>query len=168
MELEISALHWKIYNDTVMGGLSRSQVLPAEQGILFSGQLSLENSGGFASARVRIAESCAGATAFRLTVRGDGRRYQFRLRADESPGSIAWRSHFETDGSVQVIVLPLAQFEPVFRGRVVSHEISLEATDIRWCGFMLVDRRPGPFQLEVHAIGVLDAGHSAAGCPSAM
>jgi len=157
MELDIEAHRWKIFNDTVMGGLSRSQVLPAGQGVLFRGELSLENNGGFASARFSPAESLAGVSAFRLTLRGDGRRYQFRLRTEESPDSIAWRSCFETNGSVQLIDLPLDEFEPVFRGRVVDQARPLRPSDIRWCGMMLADRKSGSFHLEVHAISVLEA-----------
>lgn len=43
---------WTSVNDVVMGGVSRSEVTQAQPGIArFSGIVSLENSGGFASVR---------------------------------------------------------------------------------------------------------------------
>lgn len=45
-------LEWRIVNDTVMGGRSQSSVTDIDDGLLrFSGLISLENQGGFASTR---------------------------------------------------------------------------------------------------------------------
>jgi hypothetical protein len=59
---------------------------------------------------------------------------------------------FETDGSVQVVELPLPDFEPVLRGRIVSNAGVLNPADIHWLGFMLADGKPGAFDLQVFAI----------------
>ncbi len=46
---------WRIVNDAVMGGLSSSTVSINNEGkILFSGNVSLDNNGGFASLRSPI------------------------------------------------------------------------------------------------------------------
>lgn len=42
---------WYILNDGVMGGLSQSDAKQTKEGVLFSGTVSLENNGGFASFR---------------------------------------------------------------------------------------------------------------------
>ena len=156
MQLELEGQRWQVINDGVMGGISRSEVLPAGQGLEFRGHLSLENNGGFASIRRRFSENFSGVGSFRLKVRGDGRTYQFRLRADDSSDGIAWRCGFTTDGSMRVIDLPLKNFEPVIRGRVVSNAGVLNPADIHWLGFMLADGRPGAFGLQVHAIEAVD------------
>jgi NADH dehydrogenase [ubiquinone] 1 alpha subcomplex assembly factor 1 len=108
MKIEIDAGRWQVINDTVMGGVSRSEILPAGQGLLFRGQLSTENNGGFASIRCHFKQDFDGVEVFRLKVCGDGRRYQFRLRAGDSPDGIAWRALFSTDGTVQAIDVPEA------------------------------------------------------------
>ena len=47
-------LCWMVINDDVMGGLSQSRIqLSPVATVLFSGQLALENNGGFASIRKR-------------------------------------------------------------------------------------------------------------------
>jgi len=158
VEIEIHADRWRVINDTVMGGVSRSEILPARQGLLFRGQLSTENNGGFASIRCRFEHDFAGIEVFRLVVCGDGRRYQFRLRSNDLPDGIAWRSSFGTDGMVQVIDLPVAAFDPVIRGRLIADAAPLDTANVRWLGFMLADRKPGSFELKVHTITGL-TGH---------
>ncbi len=155
MRLGLDAMNWRVINDTVMGGASSSEVCPLERRLIFRGQLSLENNGGFASIRCCVGDGFANVTAFRLTVRGDGRRYQFRLRSDESSDGVAWRAAFSTDGSVQHIELALSNFEPVIRGRLVDPAGPLNAADIHLLGFMIADRQPGPFELKIHAIEAL-------------
>ena len=162
MLLELVPERWQVINDGVMGGRSRSEVIANEagmlvRGLLFRGRISLENNGGFASARCRFRQGFAGISGFRLTVRGDGRSYQFRLRADEHSSSIAWQAVFPTDGSQQVIDLPLTTLEPVFRGRRVEHAGELKPAEMYLLGFMLADRQPGNFALEVHSIETLQS-----------
>lgn len=154
-KLALDAARWHVINDGVMGGGSRSEVLPLEPRLLFRGEISLANNGGFASIRCRFADDFSSAAGFRLAVRGDGRRYQFRLRADEAPGSLTWRAEFATTGDLQLIGLELKDFVPVFRGQVVQTAGALNAADIHLLGFMLADRQPGPFRLEVHSIEAL-------------
>jgi NADH dehydrogenase [ubiquinone] 1 alpha subcomplex assembly factor 1 len=157
VQLDCKAASWQVINDDVMGGLSLSAVERRGPALVFRGQLSLENNGGFASTRCSIGQPLADIDGFRLTVRGDGRQYQFRLRSDASLEGIAWRADFATDGSMQVIELPLGAFVPVWRGREVEQAGSLDAAQIRLLGFMLADRRAGPFRLEVHGIEALGA-----------
>ena len=80
---------WRIINDGVMGGLSRSEMILTEDSTaVFRGVLSLENYGGFASVRSAPAEFDLGAyEGIELRVMGDGRSYQIRLRTDSRTDS---------------------------------------------------------------------------------
>lgn len=42
---------WQVINDGVMGGLSKGRTVSTEEGVLFSGSVSLANNGGFTSYR---------------------------------------------------------------------------------------------------------------------
>ena len=51
----IGIKNWNIVNDDVMGGISTSTMsLNKEKNLLFKGNLSLENNGGFASSRLSL------------------------------------------------------------------------------------------------------------------
>ena len=91
---------WYTVNDDVMGGVSTSMVTTdAEtQRLVFSGNLSLENNGGFASIRSQWSDyDLTGYDGIVLRVRGDGRAYQVRIRAEETGSEIAYATLIETE-----------------------------------------------------------------------
>lgn len=153
------ANRWRAINDDVMGGVSRGS-LHVEDGLgVFSGETSLENNGGFASVR-REPEamdlSCVPGLVFH--VRGDGRRYQLRLRTNELFDGAAYRALFQPPtGEWQRLALPWDEFEAVFRGRRLEDAPPLDPAALRQVGLLIADRRPGPFRLEVAWVGRLDS-----------
>ncbi|MEJ2383673.1 MAG: CIA30 family protein [Xanthomonadales bacterium] len=149
MPLDLAALRWRITNDDVMGGRSRSRVDVDRGALVFEGDLSRENNGGFASALGTLEAGLQPFRGARLTVAGDGRRYQMRLRGDTEPDGIAWRAEFDTGSEPQRITLSPEDFEPVFRGRPVADAPPLDEVEIRHAGFMLAGGDPGPFRLTV-------------------
>ena len=141
---------WRAVNDGVMGGVSQGSFQVAEGTGRFSGDISLENNGGFSSVR-RESEDFAfsGARAIALRVRGDGRRYQLRLKADDTNNSLSYRAFFDTRaGEWLTVEIPLSSFEPVFRGRVVADAPLISPAEIQQIGFLLADKNPGSFTLE--------------------
>ena len=150
--LTLNLQPWQAVNDGVMGGVSTGRMVAGNDGLRFEGDLSLENNGGFASVRRLLAEDLAGSTRVRLQVRGDGRDYQFRIRQDNGFDGVAWRHVFSTNESWQTVELPFEDFEPVFRGRPVPQAGPVDASRIRQIGFLIADKNPGPFELEIRAI----------------
>lgn len=148
---------WRAINDDVMGGISQG-ALRVEAGIgIFSGEISLENNGGFASVRRDPqAFDLGDATALALHVRGDGRRYQLRLYTDQLPSGAAYRAQLQPSaGEWQHVSLPWSAFEAVFRGRKLANAPPLDPDAIRQVGLMIADRRAGPFRLEAARIETL-------------
>jgi len=150
--LDMSPGPWLAINDGVMGGISSGRMVQSGDVLRFEGSLSLENNGGFASVRRPIEEDLAKTTRVQLKVRGDGRTYQFRLRQDDGFDGVAWRAEFSTDGNWQTVNLVFEEFVPVFRGRQVPDAGPVAPAAIRQIGFMLADRKPGPFALEIRSI----------------
>lgn len=145
-------VRWSVVNDGVMGGISRSAIRSTDAGTaVFSGTLSLENNGGFASVRMSTGGlDLTGRHGFLLRVRGDGRTYQLRLRNEDDWDGPAYRASFPTTaGEWTEIRLPFADFEPTWRGRVLGDAPPLDPARIRQIGFLLADKRPGPFSLEI-------------------
>lgn len=151
-ELDLNLEPWRAINDGVMGGISRGEMVTFDNGLRFRGHLSLENNGGFASVRRPCGTDTVSTEGVRLRIKGDGRRYQFRLRLDERYDGISWSAGFDTNESWQTVNLPFEDFEPVYRGRPVPDAGSLEPENIRQVGFMLVDGQQGPFQLDISGI----------------
>ena len=146
---------WIAINDDVMGGLSQSRIeLSPAATALFNGQLALENNGGFASIRRRSDNyNLNGCNGVILKVKGDGRTYQFRVKTDERYDGIAYRTLFATDNhDWQTLTLPFDRFSASFRGKPVPGAPVLHPEQIRQIGFLLADKQPGSFCLEIACI----------------
>ena len=155
-KLETSG-RWFIVNDGVMGGVSESNVSWEPEGFLvFEGILSLDYGGGFASTRTWSDDwQMGGYEGIILSVRGDGRKYQFRCRLENTSDGISYRHSFATvKGEWLEIVLPFDEFEPGFRGRLLPDQPKIDPTFIRQIGFMITDKQQGDFRLEVKMIGL--------------
>jgi monofunctional biosynthetic peptidoglycan transglycosylase len=148
---------WSAQNDGVMGGVSIGRADIREGKLHFTGELSLENNGGFA--QVYSTTEAAGFSAhkgIRLRVKGDGRVYQFRLQSDARfRGSrIAYGSSFSTQaGQWTEVSLPFSSFNPTYRGQALSGP-PLNLSSIRQIAFLLADGVPGSFSLIVDWIGL--------------
>jgi monofunctional biosynthetic peptidoglycan transglycosylase len=151
-----NATAWQIVNDDVMGGVSAGKFAVISGLGVFTGAVSLENNGGFSSVRSLPARlDCAGGDAFLIRVRGDGRRYKFTARTDDRLNSPIYQFSFPTKpGEWEELRLPMKDFVPTFRGRVLSGEPPLDPAKITSVGFLISDRQAGPFRLEVAWIKV--------------
>ena len=142
---------WQIVNDDVMGGVSASSFRITNGVAVFRGEVSLANNGGFASVRSLPAQYDLGdADSFVIRVRGDGRRYKFTARMDQSFDSAIYQCAFTTKYGVwEEHRLPLKDFVASFRGRVRTDVPPLNPAKVSSVGFLISDQQAGPFQLEV-------------------
>jgi len=145
------AREWKTVNDNVMGGISDGRVGVTENALQFYGALSLENNGGFASARSPAAEmdlSRYDGLIFR--VRGDGRDYYLNVRVPTEQIAFSYRASFKTeqDKWVEVKIL-FADLQATAFGRLVENAEAFNPGNVESLGFLLADKKAGPFSLEV-------------------
>jgi monofunctional biosynthetic peptidoglycan transglycosylase len=143
---------WVIINDGVMGGLSRSEILFSENNTaVFQGVVSLENNGGFSSTRTTSRNyGLDGYSGILLKVKGDGKKYQFRIRTDDRFDGVSYRYHFTTEaGKWMTIRVPFEECVPVFRGRVLDDVETISAKQIQQLGLLISDKQKGPFKIEV-------------------
>jgi hypothetical protein len=138
---------FQVVNDGVMGGLSTSRVRSASGSLVFEGEVSLANNGGFASFRGPV-RFPADTEALRVTVRGDGRRYKLTLRPDDSAGSPQYQAAFSASPAWTTLRFQPADFQASFRGRAVAAP-PLQFVDVRYLGLLISDRQSGPFTIEL-------------------
>jgi hypothetical protein len=157
---------WGAVDDVVMGGVSQSGLSPTEQGALFSGVVSTDNSGGFASVRTRNFEPSLDLqdyTGIELRVRGDGNRYKFILRDETRWDGVGYSHSFDTVADTwTTIQIPFADFIPVFRARTMDNGQQINSGQIRafqvmlskfeYDGALNPTFEPGAFQLYIESI----------------
>jgi hypothetical protein len=146
---------WFNQNDTVMGGVSDSASTWVDGQLVFSGNLSLDNNGGFTSTFGPINDQLptlmSGAEAIVVTARGDGKTYLMQIRNYDNTRYI---QRFTTVADVeQDYVLPLADFESVdWRLSVIPNAAPIDTSTIGQLGFYLLDKQVGPFELAISMI----------------
>ncbi len=93
-----NAAAWQIVNDDVMGGVSTGDFRLINGMAVFQGEVSLANNGGFASVRsLPASHKLAGCDAFVIRVHGDGHRYKFTARMDQSFDSAIYQTSFTAE-----------------------------------------------------------------------
>jgi hypothetical protein len=145
---------WYAVNDTVMGGRSRSGMTIMDGDVVaFFGDVSLENNGGFAS--IRSAPFLFGIDEYdgiALRIRGDGKRYKFRLQTS-TRSSVSYEYSFDTTAGEWIDVnMRFEDFEPTYFGRRVTNAPVLDPQAIRTIGIMISDKQTGSFRIEIDRI----------------
>jgi len=153
-----AAAQWRAVNDGVMGGVSDGRVrITANRTLEFLGTLSLENNGGFAS--VRSVPRPLGLTpgdVLVASIRGDGREYQLNLYVPGRARAFSYRWSFVTVKDQWIDVrMPLDRFVATSFGQPVRGAGTVEPALVTSVGFLLSDKVPGPFKLEVAWIDVV-------------
>jgi monofunctional biosynthetic peptidoglycan transglycosylase len=140
-----------------MGGVSDGRFrITGDKTLEFFGTLSLENNGGFASVRTKPTELAieAGDTIV-VRAKGDGREYVLNIYTKSRRMAFSYRAPLPTtqDAWTEVRV-PLEDFIPTAFGRRVQGMGPVEPDQINGLGFMLSDKKPGKFKLEVEWVKV--------------
>lgn len=157
---------WGAVDDVVMGGVSQSEIRLVDGTALFTGNVSTQNSGGFASVRTRNFEppfNLAGYEGVELRVRGDGKRYKFIIRTESKWDGTGYSYSFDTvSNSWMSVRIPFAELIPGFRGKTLKDAPPIDTSNI--CAFQLMLSKfeydgelnsnfsPGGFALQVESI----------------
>ncbi|QDF75055.1 CIA30 family protein [Shewanella marisflavi] len=166
LELLAHPGHWEIVNDGVMGGRSQSRLSEAltkqqEYILRFSGQVSLENNGGFASVSRSLnheeQHTLQQSNPRRISIEalGDGKRYQLRLKVLKQGQLVGYKAGFTTQAATdgQWSFEP-SDFIETFRGNDYPERASPDFTQIIAVGLLIGDGQEGDFELQLREIGI--------------
>lgn len=132
---------WGAVDDVVMGGVSESGLMKTIEGALFTGNVSTDNSGGFASVRTRNFETPLDLSTYRgleLRLKGDGNRYKFLLRSSNGWDTIAYAYSFDTVKQDWITVrIPFVEMVAVQRAKTIPNAPPVDVKSIRSLQFML-------------------------------
>jgi hypothetical protein len=148
---------WTTVNDPVMGGMSTSRITFGEGALVFSGNISLENKGGFASARgpedPDIGRRAVGAKSLRVRALGDGKTYVLKVGTAGQPWSYIQRFPSEA-GVNRTYELPVEGFEPVGMRLAPAPDApqTLDPASINQVSIYILDKQQGPFEIAVSTI----------------
>ncbi len=147
-------LGWYVLNDNVMGGRSEGDFTTAQGDLYFTGRTNTRG-GGFSSIRTQpLRLDLSNHTGIRVQVKGDGRRYTWRLTtgARWRGREVGYWAEFGTDDDQwRTVDIPFSSFVPRFRGYQLDGP-ALDASDIRSMGLMIYDNLDGPFDVQLATV----------------
>jgi hypothetical protein len=135
---------WRGVSDQVMGGVSKTSVSHVVLGgrpcIRLTGDVRLENSGGFIQAALDLTHQggtvdASDCTGLRIVARGNGEKYSVHLRTPDNvrPWQ-SYRSHFTAGPDWKTLDLPFEAFEPY------RLKVPLDLTRFRRIGLVAIGR----------------------------
>jgi len=144
--------NWYIVDDVVMGGRSNSSFELNEQGhAVFSGNVSLDNNGGFSSLRhVSQKLEMGSYRTIAIRLKGDGLRYQFRVKSGRTERH-SYVYYFDTSGSWQWIEIELSEMYPTWRGRRLNYP-NYHAQTLEEIGILIGNSKSEAFKVEIDKI----------------
>ena len=157
---------WGAVDDVVMGGVSQSNIRLADGKAIFSGIVSTDNNGGFASVRTRNLEpplDLSDYEGIELRVIGDGKRYKFITRCEGKWDGVGYSYSFDTvHDFATTIRVPFKDLIPVFRAKTVTeaskfdsskvYSLQLMLSKFEYDGGLNPKFETGSFKLEVESI----------------
>ncbi|PQJ29521.1 CIA30 family protein [Rubritalea profundi] len=143
-------LQWQAVNDGVMGGRSKGDFdLKESSALLFKGEISLENNGGFSSIRSYGNQyDLSKYDGIEIKVKGDGRKYYLTARCNGSRMLAYWSPIQPDKGKWTTVKVPLSAFYATSFGRRIP-SLKLNTKKVTSVGFMLYDKKAGEFELEI-------------------
>ncbi|MGW0160219.1 CIA30 family protein [Mycobacterium sp. NPDC003323] len=151
---------WTTVNDPVMGGRSTSRIAVGDGGLVFSGDISLANNGGFASARSPrdpdIGRRASGAESLRVHAVGDGKTYLLKAGIEGQKWSYVQRFSTEA-GVMQTYDLTVDGFEPVGMRLDPAPDAppTMDPSLIDQVSIYILDKQQGPFEITVDTIAAV-------------
>lgn len=145
---------WRIVNDGVMGGLSFSRVSVNDEKVIFTGKVSLENNGGFASLRSPIKNyDFSNFNGLEIRLKTDGKRYSISMKETSYFTGYFYTTSYETKADEwMTIKLPFNQFKLYYFGRRMDSNSKIPLDKIKEISFLIGDKQEGDFVAEIDYI----------------
>ncbi|MGB3774747.1 MAG: CIA30 family protein [Leeuwenhoekiella sp.] len=148
---------WRVQNDVVMGGRSKSTLKITDNNAHFSGQVSLENDGGFCSIHQTVENDpyiiSDKSKAFLLHLKGDGKDYNFRVRTPKGRHSYAFTFPTKGNDTWETISIPFDKMEATYHGEPVE-VANYAGENVMEMQLLIGNQKEQTFEIYIESIGV--------------
>jgi len=145
------ATDWHVLTDRITGGISTASMTMKEGYATFSGNISPTNYQGFALMLYNCEiEDVDDYSKIVLKLKGDGKKYQFRIRANYTDKH-HYVYNFETTGELQTLDFELSLFHPEYES-VRLKEPYFDNDEIKQVAIYLGNGVSGDFNLDIYSI----------------
>jgi len=148
-------INWQIVNDGVMGGKSQSEAVLLPNSLLFKGNLSLENNGGFASIRSPFENfDFSNAKYIEIRYRSEGGDFNFRLEQSRYFFNPYLAMKLANSSEWSTLKIKTSDLNVLRMGKELGKIDKDQKIKAKRLSIMKSDKQPGPFQIEIDYIKI--------------
>ncbi|MEL6557101.1 MAG: CIA30 family protein [Bacteroidota bacterium] len=154
---ESEIANWSITNDGVMGGLSKGGVSASDKGMIFFGEVSLKNFGGFTSYKSPFSSyDLSEVKKVQIRYRSTGHDMGFQLETSKQFFQPYYKANLPVSEDWTVITLELSEFNQYQMGDKTRNRLTeKELKNIVRYGFITNEKKEGAFKFEIDYIHFL-------------
>jgi len=147
---------WKLLSDNVMGGVTKSKIEYTNNSVLLTGNISLDNYGGFSSIKTNYKNiDLSNFNGIKIKFKSANQKFAFTLEDNQNWMQPNFKREFspKKDNTWEEVIIYFKDFQEVVIGKPTGNRMKSKSLEnIVRMGIMTYEKKEGPFSLEVDYI----------------
>jgi NADH dehydrogenase [ubiquinone] 1 alpha subcomplex assembly factor 1 len=147
---------WVLLSDNIMGGITKSKIEYTDNSVLLSGNISLDNYGGFSSIKTQYKSfDLSQFNAIKIKFKSTNQKFVFTLEDDQDWTQPNYINEFSSkkDETWEEATIYFKDFKEIIIGQPTGNIMKFRSLkNIVRLGIMTKEKKEGPFSLEVDYI----------------
>lgn len=147
---------WVLLSDNIMGGLTKSKIEYTNNSVLLSGNISLDNYGGFSSIKTKYESvDLSEYNGIKIKFKSTNQKFAFTLEDNQNWTQPNFKREFspKKDDTWEELIIYFKDFQEIKIGELTGNMMkSKSLKNIVRMGIMTYEKKEGPFSLEVDYI----------------
>jgi hypothetical protein len=147
---------WKLLSDNIMGGVTKSKIEYTNNSVLLSGNISLDNYGGFSSIKTKYKSvDLSKYNGIKIKFKSTNQKFAFTLEDNQDWTQPNYKREFSSkkDDTWEEVIIYFKDFQEIVIGETTGNMMkSKSLKNIVRMGIMTYEKKEGPFSLEVDYI----------------
>jgi len=144
---------WLLLSDNIMGGVTKSKIEYTSNSVLLSGDISLDNYGGFASMKTKYKSvDLSKYIGIKIKFKSTNQKFAFTLEDNQNWTQPNYKREFSSkkDDTWEEVTIYFKDFQEIVIGAPTGNMMKLKSLkNIVRMGIMTYEKKEGPFSLEV-------------------
>ena len=150
---------WKLLSDNIMGGVTKSKIEYTNNSVLLSGNISLDNYGGFSSIKTKYKSvDLSKYNGIKIKFKSTNQKFAFTLEDNQDWTQPNYKREFSSkkDDTWEEVIIYFKDFQEIVIGETTGNMMkSKSLKNIVRMGIMTYEKKEGPFSLEVDYVAFI-------------
>ncbi|MEM6642410.1 MAG: CIA30 family protein [Bacteroidota bacterium] len=154
---EADVANWSVTSDGVMGGLSKGSIKASDNGVIFSGEVSLKNFGGFTSYKSPFGEhDLSQFEKLSIRYRSTGHDMGFQIETSQQFFLPYFKANLPVSEEWTTVTINFDAFQQYQMGDKTGNTLtSQDLKEVARIGFITNEKKEGAFSFEVEHVKFL-------------